>query len=248
MPEPSVLIIADNSPLRTALESQLRDVGCQVVTCENPAKGVTVALNLAPSVVVVEQDLPAEASLDVCRELQSRFTDQQLPIVLLPLQGKPSSAAPNGSAAVANQIARGISQMLQPIQEDPAAPIGIQCLGLSMDRRRHLASLDGSELQLTVTEFRIVWELARQPGFVVSREQLSMACGNDQHSVRHRAIDAHIKTIRQKLGNRSDLIETVRGIGYRFREPLHASLDMSDDSNGEESVKTVKKALSNQQD
>jgi two-component system phosphate regulon response regulator PhoB len=96
----------------------------------------------------------------------------------------------------------------------------ISSQGLEMDWRRHRASIDGRALGLTRTEFRLLWALASEAGKVFDRRLLTRMCGcNGSPRVQVRTIDVHINTIRGKLGDRSTLIETVHGVGYRFREP-----------------------------
>jgi two-component system phosphate regulon response regulator PhoB len=73
-------------------------------------------------------------------------------------------------------------------------------------------------LHFTPTEFRLLWELARQPGYVLSRTELTKLCKGSETAVQARTIDAHIKSIRRKLNDHADLIETVHGVGYRLQE------------------------------
>jgi DNA-binding response OmpR family regulator len=73
-------------------------------------------------------------------------------------------------------------------------------------------------LSLTPTEFRLLWELVRRPGYVLSRSELTRTCKGSENAVQARTIDAHIKSIRRKLRDRAHLIETVHGVGYRFQE------------------------------
>src|SRR5262249_41354005 len=92
-------------------------------------------------------------------------------------------------------------------------------LGVRIDRVRHQAFVDASPVELTPTEFRLLECLVRQPGRAFSRSQLMDAAIGDGAIVLERTIDVHVKTLRRKLGSRAgDLIETVRGVGYRFSE------------------------------
>ena len=93
----------------------------------------------------------------------------------------------------------------------------IQYLNVKIDRVRHRAYMGGKELDLTPTEFRLLECMLRQPGRAFTRHQLMDAAIGEGAIVLERTIDVHIKTLRRKLGN-MDLIETVRGVGYRFRE------------------------------
>jgi DNA-binding response OmpR family regulator len=94
----------------------------------------------------------------------------------------------------------------------------IEHLGLTLDRVRHRVFVDGNPLHLTPTEFKLLWELASRPGFVLSRNELSQVCRGTMSTLHTRTVDAHIKAIRRKLAGYASFIETVHGVGYRFRE------------------------------
>ena len=93
----------------------------------------------------------------------------------------------------------------------------ISAHGVEIDRTNHVTKVEGEEIGLTLTEFRLLWTLMRQPGRTFSRlELLDDSRGADANAL-ERTIDVHIRGLRKKLGSRGDLVETVRGIGYRFK-------------------------------
>src|SRR5206468_339144 len=94
----------------------------------------------------------------------------------------------------------------------------VEHFGIRIDRVRHRATVDDRPLDLTPTEFRLLECLLRQPGRAFSRPQLLDVAIGERTVVLERTIDVHIKTLRKKLGRKQDCIETVRGVGYRFRE------------------------------
>jgi two-component system phosphate regulon response regulator PhoB len=91
--------------------------------------------------------------------------------------------------------------------------------GVIVDRRRYRATVDGQPLPLTRNEFRLLDALIRQPGRVFQRSELIDAALGEDTVVMQRTIDVHIRALRRKLAERAELIETVRGVGYRFRDP-----------------------------
>src|SRR5205085_5683439 len=112
---------------------------------------------------------------------------------------------------------------LQRRREGTGEPVEVvEHLGVRIDRVRHRAFVEGRELDLTPTEFRLLECMLRQPGRAFTRHQLMDAAIGEGAIVLERTIDVHIKTLRKKLGS-SDLIETVRGVGYRFREQREGS-------------------------
>ena len=93
----------------------------------------------------------------------------------------------------------------------------VACHGIQIDRGLHTARVDGRELDLTPTEFRLLWTLLRRPGRPYSRTELMDASRGEDANALERTIDVHIRSLRKKLGEKADLIETVRGVGYRCR-------------------------------
>jgi two-component system phosphate regulon response regulator PhoB len=102
--------------------------------------------------------------------------------------------------------------------------------GVRIDRVRHRGSVNGQDLDLTPTEFRLLECLLRQPGRAFTRAQLMDAAIGDGAIVLERTIDVHIKTLRRKLGTAGELIETVRGVGYRFSEGREGSEEAGEQS------------------
>jgi two-component system phosphate regulon response regulator PhoB len=95
----------------------------------------------------------------------------------------------------------------------------VYCQGVTIDPAKHRVAVDDKPIRLTRSEFRLLETLAREPGRVFSRSDLIDAALGDDTLVMERTIDVHIRAVRRKMGDRADLIETVRGVGYRFRDP-----------------------------
>jgi len=96
-------------------------------------------------------------------------------------------------------------------------------MGVTVDRRRHQVFIEGKAVQLTRSEFRLLDTLIRQPGRVFDRTELIDAALGEDTLVMERTIDVHIRALRRKMGKAADVIETVRGVGYRFRDTELAS-------------------------
>jgi two-component system phosphate regulon response regulator PhoB len=105
------------------------------------------------------------------------------------------------------------------LQDEPNTSSVYESQGVVIDRHRHRALFNGDELTLTPTEFRLLESLLRQAGRAFTRHELMDAAIGEDAVVLERTIDVHVKSLRKKLGDAADLIETVRGVGYRFREP-----------------------------
>src|SRR6476660_2868631 len=104
-------------------------------------------------------------------------------------------------------------RMVDPLTDEVTTRMGV-----TVDRRKHQASLDGKAIPLTRSEFRLLDTLIRQSGRVFLRSELIDAALGDDAMVMERTIDVHIRSLRRKMGKKADLVETVRGVGYRFRD------------------------------
>jgi len=110
-----------------------------------------------------------------------------------------------------------VETLLRRALETPASADRVSLHGIDIDRLRHVCRSDGRELSLTLTEFRLLWTLIRQPGRPFSRNELMDTARGEDANALERTIDVHVRSLRQKLGDKSDYVETVRGVGYRFK-------------------------------
>ena len=97
-------------------------------------------------------------------------------------------------------------------------PTAVSCHGIELDVRKFTATVGDEKLDLTATEFRHLWTLASNPGRVFTRQHLAKACHGPAYPSSGRSIDVHINAVRKKLGRRAEVVETVWGVGYRFRD------------------------------
>lgn len=228
MSRPTILIVARNGPLQKALADSLQEAGCKVGSAHSGDVGVEQAAQLRPDVVLLEQPLPDGDSLEVCRRIRNVFDEQQQPIFLLmPTESARDSDGDSNSqhlglhdrVADLDRLAHGVNTLVNWTRTSQARASQIVCDALKIDNRSHRATIEDRELALTPTEFRLLWVLAQRPGHVLSRKQLTDACRGAGAHIQQRTIDVHVKSIRQKLKHHSEVIETVRGLGYRLREP-----------------------------
>lgn len=221
--KPSVLIIGRTGQLQQGLEARLRTAGCRVVTAGDGRAGVASSVEAQPDIVLLDSDLPDADALDVCREIRRRLQPLRLPVFLLIPEHERHSGRPLASGDAAQQERQwnyfeyGFGALLAWIETASGTNDRIVAQGLEMDRRRFTGTADGRDLGLTTTEFRLLWALASEPGRVFQRRELANACGSAGRT-RDRTVDVHVKAVRDKLGERACLLETVQRVGYRFRE------------------------------
>jgi two-component system phosphate regulon response regulator PhoB len=200
--------------------------GYETIVSSNGQEGLRKAQTLLPDLIILDLMLPGMSGLDVCRGLRAGEKTRDIPIIMLSAKAEEMDQVVGFSLGADDYVTKPFSvkvllQRIKAIQrrfDASGEPTDtIEHLNVRIDRVRHRAYVDGSELELTPTEFRLLECLVRQPGRAFTRHQLMDAAIGDGAIVLERTIDVHVKTLRRKLGD-TDLIETVRGVGYRFRE------------------------------
>ena len=223
---PRILVIEDERALTDVLSYNLKREGYEPIVAHDGQEGLRKAQTLLPDLIVLDLMLPVLDGLEVCRELRAGDRTRDIPILILTAKAEETDQVVGFSLGCDDYVTKpfGIKVLLQRVKAllrrsdasgEPADVI--EHLDVRIDRVRHRAYAEGRELDLTPTEFRLLECLLRQPGRAFTRHQLMDAAIGEGAIVLERTIDVHIKTLRRKLGT-ADLIETVRGVGYRFRE------------------------------
>jgi two-component system, OmpR family, phosphate regulon response regulator PhoB len=221
-----ILIIEDERDLTETLTYNLQREGYETLVAHDGQEGLRKAQTLLPDLILLDLMLPGLGGQEVCRELRSGERTREIPIIILSARAEETDQIVGFSIGADDYVTKPFSvkvllQRIKALQrrfdtgKDPVDVIEYQCV--KIDRVRHRAFVEGRELDLTPTEFRLLECMLRQPGRAFTRHQLMDAAIGEGAIVLERTIDVHIKTLRRKLGN-IDLIETVRGVGYRFRE------------------------------
>jgi two-component system phosphate regulon response regulator PhoB len=219
-----VLIVAPPSEKLELLIGRLRDASLWVEWATTGDEGLRRAAELLPEVVLISVRLPDTTPIELTLQLRSVVSTSPPPVLLLTAPGELSVDDPFASEGERKSYLPVMTRLVDQIIgffHQTREPTVVDCLtycGLRLDRGRHRAWIDEEPLSLTPTEFRLLWELVRRPGYVLSRSELTRTCKGSENAVQARTIDAHIKSIRRKLRDRAHLIETVHGVGYRFQE------------------------------
>ena len=227
-----LLIIEDERPLAEVLSYNLRREGYEVLVAHDGQEGLRQAELKAPDLVILDLMLPVIEGLEVCRRLRADPRTRRIPILVLTAKAEETDQVVGFSMGADDYVTKPFSvkvvvervkALLRRSEISPSDQEVIESQGVTVDRRRHKALVNDRELELTPTEFRLLETLLQQAGRAFTRGEL-MDCAISQHTVvLERTIDVHIKSLRQKMGESAPLIETVRGVGYRFREPNLAS-------------------------
>lgn len=226
MPKPRLLIIEDERSLAEVLTYNLEKEGFEVSTAADGQDGVRKAQASPPDIIVLDLMLPVIEGYEVCRILRSDPKTQNVRILMLTARSEEVDEIVGFNMGADDYVTKPfkikplIHRIKALLRRNAAAEQMrdvISAHGIEIDRVNHLARADGQDLRLTPTEFRLLWTLARQPGRPFGRNELMDRCRGEDANALERTIDVHVRSLRQKLDARGDLIETVRGVGYRFR-------------------------------
>jgi two-component system phosphate regulon response regulator PhoB len=232
MARTKVLVIEDDRELAEVLSYNLKQAGYEVLLARDGSEGLSQAQNSAPEVILLDLMLPLVDGLEVCRRLRSDPAMREVLIVILTARAEEADQLVGFTMGADDYVTKPFSvkvlleriKALRRRQQGPADDADlVKSQGISIDRHRHRAVAGDRALELTLSEFKLLEVLVRQPGRAFSRSELIDAALGDDAMVLERTIDVHIRSLRQKLGEYAEIIETVRGVGYRFREPNYSA-------------------------
>ncbi|MEE2937095.1 MAG: response regulator transcription factor [Planctomycetota bacterium] len=228
MTNTKVLVVEDYRPLAETLEYQLERAGYEVTRAEDGQDALKQAKLILPDVIILDVDLPILNGIEVCKHLRNHPSTKNILILMLSAMGEESDQVvgfamgaddyvvkPVESYKVLLQRLKALLRRREPAFEDNEQ---ISHRGIVVDRRRFVASINDEALKLTKSEFKLLECFIRQPGRAFSRAELVEAALGEDTMVLDRTIDVHIRALRKKMGSTADLIETVRGVGYRFND------------------------------
>jgi two-component system phosphate regulon response regulator PhoB len=221
-----VLIVEDERDLVELLTYNLQREGYDTIVAHDGQEGLRKAQTHLPDLILLDIMLPGMNGTEICRAIRAGERTRDIPIIILSAKSEETDQIVGFSLGADDYVTKPFSAkiLMQKIKalkrrldNGGESSDVIEYMGLKIDRSRHRAFADNEELELTPTEFRLLEVLLRQPGRAFSRHQLMDAAIGEGAIVLERTIDVHIKTLRKKLGD-GEMIETVRGVGYRLRE------------------------------
>jgi DNA-binding response OmpR family regulator len=220
--------VEDEEALRMTVGDRLRNEGYVVDCAANGDEGFEKATQIPFDLIILDVMLPGKSGFIVCRDI--REAGLITPILMLTARGQTSDKVNGLKIGADDYVTKPFSlrelilRVKKLLQRHPAAETQenatdqIHLGGLHIDKSRHRASFDGKVLDLTRTEFNLAALLAERCGRVQSREQLLRDVWGYNAAIDTRTVDTHMRRLRAKLGPAANLLDTVRGVGYRFRE------------------------------
>jgi len=224
-----LLIVDDEEAILQLLEYNLQKEGYQVEMARTGEEALEMAGKSRPDLMVLDLMLPGIDGLEVCREMKADRTTAGIPIIMLTAKTEDSDIVAGLELGAEDYVTKPFSPSVlvarvraclrrlrekRPSEDETRVNAG----DLLVDPVRHEAMVGERRLDLTATEFAILHLLARRPGWVYTRSQIIEKIKGTDYPVTERSVDVHIVGLRKKLQTAGERIETVRGVGYRFRE------------------------------
>ena len=227
MSKATILIVDDEEDIRELVELNLAQEGYKVLSCETGEQALETAAYKLPDLIILDLMLPGIDGLEVCKKLKSNIKTENIPIVMLTAKGEETDIVTGlelGADDYVTKPFRGkvlvarVRRILHRTAERSEEVVTIKIHDLTIDPARREVLVKGKPVELTFTEFNILHTLAKRPGLVFTRYQIVDILHGGDYLVTERAVDVQIVSLRKKLGPYGNYIETVRGVGYRFKD------------------------------
>ena len=231
-----ILIVDDEADLRALVELNLRREGFQTMQAGTGMEALELARAQTPALVLLDMMLPDLSGTEVCRRLRAEAPTRSVPIIIVSARGEEIDRVVGFEVGADDYVVKAhlstrelvlrVRAVLRrqstgpgPIPSEEGGSRKLQFGELTIDQDAHRVWVDGEEVALTATEFRLLSSLATRAGRVQTRGSLLQDVWDMPPDLNTRTVDTHIKRLREKLGSAADNVETVRGVGYRFNIP-----------------------------
>lgn len=230
MTRKTILLVEDEHDIQELLKFHLERENMNLEAVDTGEDALQFLKTHDVALILLDLMLPGMDGLDVCRRLKSQNETRDIPIIMLTAKDSeadivtglemgaadyvPKPFSPRVLVARIHAVLRRPVPVLSNNDTGPAIRVG----SLTVDPERHKVEVKGKDVQLTYTEFRILQLLAENPGRAFTRQQIVDQVRGESYSVTERIVDVQMVSLRKKLGPIGDWIETVRGVGYRFKE------------------------------
>lgn len=229
MAKTQILIIEDEEDIRELVRYNLERENFSVSEAESGEAGLKAASQKKPDLILLDLMLPGKDGLQICRELKQNDSTCGVPVVMMTAKGEESDIITGLELGAEDYVVKPFSPKVltarvkavlrrKAVVPTPDAEDVLRIYDLVIHPGRHEVTLSGKPVELTASEFGILHFLARRPGWVFTRYQIVDAVHGEDYPVTERSVDVQIVGLRKKLKKAGEMIETVRGIGYRFKD------------------------------
>jgi DNA-binding response OmpR family regulator len=227
MSNQEILVIEDDADISELVQYNLERQGFKVHAANDGEDGLQMAQTILPSLIILDIMLPGVSGLKVCQKLREHGKTAQIPIVMLSAKGEEADIVTGLELGAddyvpkpfsPNELVARVRSVLRRVKSAQSTSDVIEAGPLRIDLARHEVLVNGSHIPFTLAEFNVLRTLASKPGRVFTRDQLlEKISGGDTYLI-DRNVDVHVRAIRKKLGDDSELITTIRGVGYKCRD------------------------------
>jgi two-component system phosphate regulon response regulator PhoB len=223
----TILIIEDETDLAELIAFNMEKEGYRSLIAPDGPSGLEAARQNSPDLILLDLMLPGMSGMEICKVLKSREKTARIPIIMLTAKGEEIDRVVGFEVGADDYVVKPFSPrelllrikaVLRRAGSGEVANRIINVGPISIDTDRHIVTVDGIEVILTTTEFKLLFNLAERLGRVQSRDRLLKDVWGFSHIGDTRTVDTHITRLRTKLGEAGEMIRTVRGFGYKMEK------------------------------
>lgn len=229
MSSKKILVVDDEEDICDLLKYNLSKEGYKVICAHSGEDALKLTKAENPNLILLDLMLPGIDGLEVCKTLKNDPNTKNIQILILSAKGEEADIVIGLELGADDYIVKPFSLRVlsarikallrRKSEQNTTNNVAlVSFAGIKINVAKHEVHIDNKLVELTSTEFKILLFLAKQPGWVFTRTQIVEAVHGDDYPVTERSIDVQVVNLRKKLANYGDLLETVRGVGYRFKE------------------------------
>ncbi|HRU00687.1 MAG TPA: response regulator transcription factor [Victivallales bacterium] len=227
MAKAKILVIEDEKDILDIIEFNLEKEGYKVKCVDSGEEGLKQAREKIPDIIILDLMLPGIDGLDVCKILKNDSKTRHIPVIILTAKSEEADIVTGLEIGADDYITKPFSPrvllarvkaVIRKLSMSSNDSDVIKKKDLIIDKGRREVLYKGKKVDLTFTEFELLYLLSKRSGWVFTRNQIVQAIKGNGYPVTERAVDVQIVGLRKKLGDAGEMIETIRGVGYRFRD------------------------------
>jgi two-component system phosphate regulon response regulator PhoB len=221
----TILIIEDENDLAELVAFNLEKEGYRPLIAPDGPSGLEAARHNSPDLILLDLMLPGMSGMEICKVLKNNEKTTRIPIIMLTAKGEEIDRVVGFEVGADDYVIKPFSPrelllrvkaVLRRAGSGESVSRVIKAGSISIDTDRHIVTVDGNEVLLTTTEFKLLFNLAERLGRMQSRDRLLKDVWGFNHMGDTRTVDTHITRLRSKLGESGDMIKTIRGFGYKM--------------------------------
>ncbi len=227
MANETILIVEDEADIRELIRYNMEREGYKVAECASSEEALDYLKRTLPDLILLDLMLPGTDGFAFCRSIRAQERTEKVPVIMVTARDEDADIVAGLEVGADDYMTKPFSArilsarvraVLRRRASEPEDACDILTRGpIEIDRTHHSVKIDGAPVSLTLSEFKSLDLFMRRPGVVFSRYQIVDAVHGEDYPVTDRSVDVQIVGLRRKLGTYSELIETVRGVGYRMK-------------------------------